>query len=275
MASSHLAPPLRLSRRRFSAALGCAAVAGPGAAAPPAALAPRVPVLVYHRFAATVEDSMTVRLATFEAHVRALSDLGCSVLPLAEVVAWRRGLRAELPPRAVVLTADDAHRSQFEHMAPRLRETGWPVTLFVYPSAVSNAPYAMTWQQLVALQAGGLYRVESHTYWHPNFLRERQRQAPEAFERFATEQLIKSRQRLHERLDADPRLLAWPFGLTDEGLMDLAGRLAYEASFVLGNRHLTRQDPLHALPRHLMTDAMSGPQLARLLEDAFTPAQHP
>ncbi|MGM9488176.1 polysaccharide deacetylase family protein [Ideonella sp. YS5] len=256
----------RLSRRAFCAALGAAGCCG---AVHAEAATTGVPVLVYHRFARTAEDGMTVRLATFERHLQVLQDARCQVVPLADVVAWRRGESKALPPRAVALSADDAHRSQAEHMGPMLRGTGWPVTLFVYPSAVSNADYAMRWEQLAEMQATGLYRIESHTYWHPHLPRERRHLSPEAFEAFATDQLVRSRQRLQERLGAHPTLLAWPFGMTDEGLMALAGRVGYAASFSLGNRPVRRQDPLQALPRHLVTDAMDGPRLARLLDDAF------
>ncbi|NPT36902.1 hypothetical protein [Paraburkholderia xenovorans] len=40
----------------------------------------RVPILVYHRFAATVNDSMTVRVATFEAQLRFLKERGYQVV---------------------------------------------------------------------------------------------------------------------------------------------------------------------------------------------------
>jgi peptidoglycan/xylan/chitin deacetylase (PgdA/CDA1 family) len=275
--TAHRAAPGRTAersaggRRRFLALLGGAAVARPFAAAsaPPS---PRVPVLVYHRFAASVVDSMTVRESTFAAHLRVLQNLRCTIVPLADLVSWRTGA-GQLPPRAVALTADDAHRSQAEVMAPMLRDTGWPVTLFVYPSAVSNAAYAMTWDQLAALRAGGGYRIESHTYWHPHLLRERRARSPADFERFATQQLVQSRDRLRDRLGVSPTLLAWPFGMTDAGLMSLAGRLGYEASFALGNRPVSRQDDLQALPRHLMTDAVDAERLTGLLEQAFSTDQ--
>ena len=96
---------------------------------------------------------MTVRIAAFEAQLRLIERLRSKVIPLADWVAWRRGELAALPPRAVVLSADDGHRSQVEVMAPLL-ERGWPLTLFVYPSAISNASYAMTWTQLRELITG-------------------------------------------------------------------------------------------------------------------------
>jgi peptidoglycan/xylan/chitin deacetylase (PgdA/CDA1 family) len=255
-------------RRGLVAAIGWSALGGRLTAQAADAPDVRVPVLAYHRFAASVVDSMTVRESTFSGHLRVLKELGCTAVSLNEVVAWR-AKGTPVPARSVALTADDAHRSQAEVMDPMLKATGWPMTLFVYPSAVSNADYAMTWAQLAELQASGRYTVESHTYWHPHLLRERRARAPADFERFATHQLVASRDRLRDRLGARATLLAWPFGMTDGGLMAMAAQLGYEASFALGHRPVSRHDELQALPRYLMTDAVSASGLARLLDQVF------
>lgn len=232
--------------------------------------APRVPILVYHRFAASVADSMTVRTATFEQHLRTLDRLGCQVVSLADVAAWRLGKRTTpLPPRAVALTADDGHRSQFEVMAPMLSERQWPITLFVYPSAISNANYAMTWAQLKALSDLPHVSVQSHTFWHPNFFEERKRLAPEACERFVADQLTRARDVLQQRLARPVSLLAWPFGLTDATLQAQAAACGYAAAVSLGNRSATSTDPVLALPRHLIVDSIDDRQLAARLTAAF------
>jgi peptidoglycan/xylan/chitin deacetylase (PgdA/CDA1 family) len=265
--AAHFTGPAHASRRR-SLVLGLlATLAGRALAQSPQqpAAALSVPVLVYHRFAATAVDSMTVRLATFQAHLDTIERLGGTVLPLDALVDRLLGRRASLPPRAVVLTADDGHRSQFEAMAPLLRHRRWPATLFVYPSAISNASYAMQWDQLRELVADGLFTVQSHTFWHPNLVRDRQHMAPAAFEAMASDQLSRSKSRLERELGRPVSQLAWPFGLTDAGLMALAGRLGYEAAFVLGNRAVTAGDPVLALPRLLVTDALSAPALSRWL----------
>jgi peptidoglycan/xylan/chitin deacetylase (PgdA/CDA1 family) len=259
-------------RRRCLAALAAAPLAAarlPLARATAAATA--VPILVYHRFAADRLDGMTVRTTTFDAHLRVLRDTGCAPVPLSAVVDAFTGVGPPLPPRAVALTADDGHRSQFELMAPRLAEHGWPATLFVYPSAVSNAGYAMTWEQLRTLVARPGFTVQSHTYWHPNLLRERQRLAPDAFERFATDQLVRSRQRLEQQLRCVVSLLAWPFGLADAGLMALARQLGYRAAFTLDHRYASAADPVMALPRQLVTDDLSARGMAALVSRSFNP----
>lgn len=264
--------PIRalVRRRALLKAVGWSALAGPLASRAADDSGRRVPVLAYHRFADTVADSMTVRRSTFSSHLGVMKELGCTVVSLADVVAWRQS-GAPVPARSVALTADDAHRSQAEVMDPMLQATGWPMTLFVYPSAVSNADYAMTWAQLAALQASGRYSIQSHTYWHPHLLRERRSRTPDDFERFATHQLVASRDRLRDRLGTRATLLAWPFGMTDDGLMAMAAQAGYEASFALGHRPVSHDDALQALPRYLMTDALSAGALAHLLEQAFAP----
>jgi hypothetical protein len=75
--------------------------------------APAVPLLTYHRFATEAVDSMTLRQANFESHLALIRRLGCSVIPLADWLACCNGAIKSLPQRAVVLCADDGHRSQF------------------------------------------------------------------------------------------------------------------------------------------------------------------
>lgn len=259
--------PFVVSRRAFMAGLLAAPLS---ARAVDAESTPTVPILVYHRFAPTAVDSMTVRLATFEAHLRVLERLGCQVMPLLDWVAWRRGeSTTALPARAVAITADDGHRSQFESMAARLDERRWPYTLFVYPSAISNASYAMTWSDVADLAARPGVSVQSHTFWHPNFIQERRRLSPGAFTKFAADQLRRSRDVIEQRLSRPVSLLAWPFGLSDEGVRRQAADSGYRAGFSLGNRSATLADPIFDLPRHLMVDSVGERQLELLLSRSF------
>ncbi|HEY9108913.1 MAG TPA: polysaccharide deacetylase family protein, partial [Roseateles sp.] len=135
--------------------------------------------------------------------------------------------------------------------------------------AISNAEYAMTWGQLQQLAAGPQVSVQSHSYWHPNLFKERERMPAPAFERFAADQLVRSRQALVQRLGHPVTLLAWPFGLSDTGLQELAEGSGYEAAFSLGNRSASESDPLFAAPRHLIVEGVDVRQLAARLEAAF------
>jgi peptidoglycan/xylan/chitin deacetylase (PgdA/CDA1 family) len=165
----------------------------------------------------------------------------------------------------VVITADDGHESVFTDMLPVVREYHVPVTLFIYPSAISNASYAMTWEQLDALHRTGLFDIQSHTYWHPNFKTEKRRLSPTAYRTFVKMQFGKSRSALKDKLGVEADMVAWPFGIYDDELIRMAGDAGYLAGFTLDRRLVTGHDHIMALPRFLMTDSASGRNFASML----------
>jgi peptidoglycan/xylan/chitin deacetylase (PgdA/CDA1 family) len=225
----------------------------------------RIPILLYHRFGPVAPDGMTVTTAVFASQLRLIRAGGYTVIPLSQLVAYLQGQAPAPPSRAVVITVDDGHRSIYTDMAPLVKSYGLPVTLFIYPSAISNARWAMTWTELQQLQATGLFDIQSHTYWHPNFRHERKRLAPEAYEQFVDWQLERSRDVLQQKLRRRVDMLAWPFGIYDEWLMSEAQHCGYSAVFTMERRAASGADRMMALPRFLVTDSDRGPAFERLL----------
>lgn len=236
----------------------------------PAALAPAplsVPVLCYHRFGPTVTDSMTVTTAVFESHLKYLQEHGYTVIPLQALIDYQLGKGPAPAPRSVVITVDDGHRSVFEQMLPLVQRYRIPVTLFIYPSAISNAhaPYAMSWEQLQTLAATGLFAIQSHTYWHPNFKREKKRLAPAEYDKFVVTQLQKSKAVLEKRFGTSVNVLAWPFGIYDDALLQQAKTAGYVAAFSIDGRQVHSGDPMLAMPRYLMSNANQGRAFEQLV----------
>jgi len=222
-------------------------------------------ILVYHRFGPTVADRMTVRSATFRWQLQYLKDHGYTVIPLRSLVAYFLTTGGPPPRRAVAITADDGHQSVVTEMAPLVREYGVPVTIFVYPSAISHASYAMTWEQLEGLHQTGLFDIQSHTYWHPNFAVEKRRLDATTYREFARAQLVRSRNVISQKLGVSVDLLAWPFGIYDADLAQWAQEGGYVAGMALGGRPVADSDPIMALPRYLVTDAAVGSHFAAYL----------
>lgn len=232
-------------------------------------------ILLYHRFGPVVTDSMTIRTSVFAWQMAFLHDNGYHVVPVQEIVAFLDGHR-ELPPRAVAITADDGHRTVFTEMKPLVERYGIPVTLFIYPSAISNASYALTWEQLTELQATGLFDIESHTYWHPNFHIEKRRLPADEYARFVQMQFDKSREVLDHRLNIRVDLLAWPFGIYDDDLIAAARKSGYLAGFTIERRKVSRQERVMAIPRFIVTDQDEGKAFEALLpKDATDSSSNP
>jgi peptidoglycan/xylan/chitin deacetylase (PgdA/CDA1 family) len=221
-------------------------------------------ILVYHRFGPVAADSMTVRTSVFAEQLRFLHEHGYTVVPLRDIVNFVEG-HGSLPARAVAITADDGHRTVFTEMRPLVERYRIPVTLFIYPSAISNARYAMTWEQLKQLQATGLFEIESHSYWHPNFHVEKSRLSAGDYQKFVEMQLLKSRQVLERRVGSHVDLLAWPFGIQDEELIAAARKAGYVAGFTLERRVAAPPQNVMAIPRFLVRDCDVGKDFEALL----------
>jgi peptidoglycan/xylan/chitin deacetylase (PgdA/CDA1 family) len=225
---------------------------------------PRVPILLYHRFGPVVADSMTVTTAHFESQLKYFRDTGYTVIPLRQLVDNYRGKGVSIPSRSVVIVVDDGHKSVYSDMFPLLKQYRIPTTLFLYPSAISNASYAMTWEQLREMKDTGLVDFQSHTYWHPNFNREKRRLNPAQYESFVEMQLRKSKEKLEKQLDVRVDMLAWPFGIYDDELLHKAAEAGYVAAFTIERRDASISENIMALPRYLLVDkdSVTGVNLA-------------
>ena len=225
----------------------------------------KVPILLYHRFGPVVADSMTVTTPVFESHLKYLREHGYTVIPLRQLVNYYLGHGRPIPDKSVVITADDGHKTVYTDMFPLIRKYHIPVTLFIYPSAISNASYAMTWDQLKEMKKSGLVDIGSHTYWHPNFKKDRQKLSPSAYGKSVDMQLKKSKEKLEKELGSVVDMLAWPFGIYDEDLKKEAVADGYIAAFTMVRRHAGTSDDIMTLPRYLMTDREKGGVFMRLL----------
>ena len=245
--------------------IACLCMALPAAGACARAGEPGIAILVYHRFSDTGSGAMTVQVATFEQQLRFLNEHGYHVIPLRQAVDGLRDPSIVLPAKPVAITVDDGHRSVFEKLLPIVLRERIPVTLFIYPSAISNASYALTWDQVRTLRQSGWFDIQSHTYWHPNFNVERQHRTPDDYVHFVQWQLTASRQRIEAQTGAHVDMLAWPFGIHDDQLAALAAQAGYVAAFTLEAHKAGRNAQLLALPRFLMVDGYGPRAFARLL----------
>jgi peptidoglycan/xylan/chitin deacetylase (PgdA/CDA1 family) len=232
------------------------------AGGPPVTGIPSVPILVYHRFDPAQAAFTTVTTPVFEAQMEWLLAHHYRVLPLRDLPAW---LRSQHDERAVVLTADDGHRSVYTQMFPVLQRLHLPVTLFIYPSAISNASYALTWQQLREMQQSGQVDIESHTYWHPNFRTEQRRLSPKEYEAFVAYQLVGSKQKLEQQMGWPVTALAWPYGIFDRQLEQAAAKAGYHYAFAYaGGAARPGSDP-YAIPRIPVSNSDQGAAFEALL----------
>jgi len=227
---------------------------------------PQIPILVYHRIAVVRSDAMTVTTAHFREDLKMLRERGVSFIHLNDLLAWRQGRRPAPAARSVVITFDDGHLSFYREAWPILAAQRVPVTLFLYPSCISRASYAMTWAEVQEVSLNPLVCIQSHTLWHPNLNREAKRLSAAEYARFVDRQLRDSKAILESKVGHPVTMLAWPFGIVNPDLMERASAAGYEAAFTIQCRAVERTDAPLALPRCLITDENSGPRFGRFID---------
>ena len=225
----------------------------------------RVPILTYHNFDPTNPGEMCVTTERFEEQLKWLKDNDYTVIPLQELVSYLLGKSSSIPKKSVVITADDGRESVYKFMLPLVRKYNIPVTLFIYPSSISNASYAMTWTQLKQLKDTGLFDIQGHTYWHPNFKKEKKRLSAADYQKFVSVQLVNSKKIIDEKFNINITLLAWPFGIYDDYVEQQAAKAGYVMAFSIDGRHANKSEKTMAQPRYMIVQGQNMKEFAAIV----------
>jgi peptidoglycan/xylan/chitin deacetylase (PgdA/CDA1 family) len=224
-----------------------------------------VPILVYHNFNPTVPGSMSITPERFASQLKWLKDNGYTVIPLKDLVSSLEGKNISLPPKSVVITADDGWESVYVYMLPLVRQYHIPVTLFIYPETISHGVHAMTWNQLEELQKTGLFDIQGHTYWHPNFKQEKRHLSATAYQKLVHVQLYNSKDILEKKLGTPITLLAWPFGIYDNYLEQEAAKAGYVMAFSIDGRPTKSSEKPMSQPRYMIVEGQSMKTFAAIV----------
>jgi peptidoglycan/xylan/chitin deacetylase (PgdA/CDA1 family) len=199
-------------------------------------------ILCYHAVSDAWPGVGAVATGTLDRQVRHLLRRGYRPLTLSAALA------ADPAERRLVVTFDDAFHSVLERGLPVLERLEVPATLFVPTDFASDAA-PMTWSTLgqwigtpherelrcmswddVRRLAGVGWEVGSHTRSHPKLT---------AIDRAeAAAELTRSKQACEAEVGRGCASLAYPFGLHDPDVVELAGDAGYERAVTLGDRLL-------------------------------------
>ena len=180
-------------------------------------------VIMYHRFGENKYPSTNTTIPQFEAHLQELATGGYTVLPLIQIVkSIAQG--NPLPDKSVAITIDDAYASVYNEAFPRLKEYGFPFTLFVATEPIDRKFGAyMTWQQIRELHQSEGADIGSQTHSHPHLHRISLEEA--------RAEIMHSNKRFMEELGEVPLLHAYPFGEYSPEVRDLMGEMGFIAAF--------------------------------------------
>ncbi len=198
----------------------------------------RLRILAYHAIADLSDDPVLAEYAVpaplFEAHLDTLLEGGWNFVDLDALLAALAGER-ELPPRALLLTFDDAYTDLLEVACPIMVERGVPGVVFAVAGKLGgtnewdNKKRAST---LHLLDAEGLravaeqgVEVGAHTTNH--------RPLPKVPAAELEEEIIGSGKRLEAAGLPWPRSFSYPYGEWNPELARMAKEAGYELAFTV------------------------------------------
>lgn len=199
----------------------------PALAATPAAVPSHAVILMYHHIGEDTPPSTSVTPKQLDAHLNYLKEHNYTIWPLSKLVAhWEK--QQPIPPKTLVITADDAYLSVYTELFPRLKALNWPMTLFVNSQPIDRGYQAFSsWAQLREMQAAGV-EIANHTHTHSRLRQLGQETLPEMQQRIRLE-IETTQNRLKQELDPSliPKLLAYPYGEYDEAAANFIQQLGY------------------------------------------------
>jgi len=216
-------------------------------------------VFMYHRFGEDRYPSTSIRVDQFRQQMEYLHDGGFTVIPLAELVDFLSG-NQELPPKAVVITVDDAYRSIYEIAYPLLTEYGFPFTVFVSTDPVdSKLPDYLNWDQIREMASSGV-TFANHGAGHICMVERHHDESESLWQQRIGADIDKGWRRLTEELAVNKPLrgvFAYPYGEYNTGTAQQLTKRGYIA-FGQQSGAIGDLSDRRILPRFPMAEAFAG-----------------
>ncbi len=231
-----------------------------------------LPIVVYHQIRVSGDEPAdgptAISLETFESQMAYLHEQNYRSLNMDEVV---RFLSDEwFPEKVVAIHLDDGWKSAL-HAVPILNRYGFTASFWVIAGTGIGSPH-MDWADVAGLSANPRFEILSHTMTHPwtsnntlvdwvNGL------TPGKGLEQARWELTESRHVLEAKLGKPVRYLAWPCGLYNDCLIQLAQQAGYSALLTMdvGVNH-PGHDPLR-VHRTMVNGACDQRTFRELLRD--------
>jgi len=213
---------------------------------------------------------IAVSAAQFRSHLKWLKRLGYKSFPLEQ---YPDALRHNQPPpkRSVALTFDDGYEEVLKIGAPLLKEFGFTATIFAVSGELGGvnrwdggtAKLLSVEQYRQWLRLG--FTVGAHTRTHAHL--------PKLFDPQAREELVKGKQDLEVALGIPIRLLAYPYGETNDRIDALAEEAGFTAAFATDQASAHHADNFYRLRRAIIFPSNSTLQVLIKTQSWYFPYQ--
>ena len=228
-----------------------------------------VPIILYHRIdISPINSQYYVAPSKFEEEMKLLHDWGYQTITTELLIkAITEG--TDLPPRPLVITFDDGHLNNYTTAFPIMQKYGFTGVVYIV-SNYMGADQFMNADQIKEMAAAG-WEVGSHSVSHSNLIvLEPGRQRYE---------VVESRRILEKALGVPVLTIAYPFGISNSGVIDYAHFAGYIGGMSLGFTYDQGISNLYAMQRREIKGTYDVKQFAGFLpwqgDTVFLPTDTP
>ena len=202
-------------------------------------------VFMYHKFDIPKYPSTNITPEQFNQHLNEFSKKKYNVLSLDYIVDTIIN-DGDLPSNTIGISIDDADKSFLLFAWPKLKEKGFPVTLFVNTSTISdNNKNYLSWDQIRFLKKEGV-TIGAHSHNHKHM--------PDLTVKEIREEIELSNKIFLKEINEIPSLFAYPYGETNEKMFSILEEYKYKVAFGQHSGVINETSNLYYLPRFSLNE---------------------
>lgn len=206
----------------------------------------RLPILMYHQISENPErwGKFVISPEEFEEDMKILDERGYTPITVNQLAAYTRG-KFKMPKKPVMITFDDGYQSDYVYAFPILKKYQFKAvcsTVGAYTEMYSqnirkHINYAhLSWQEMREMLASGLVEFQNHSYNLHNYDYTRKgclkkyNESQGHYDKLLREDFEKSQQLFLENLGFEPICFTYPFGSTNDDLLQHVKDFGFLAS---------------------------------------------
>lgn len=184
-------------------------------------------VLLYHHVSDDTPAATSVSPAVLEQHLQFLEQHQFNVWTLGRILDTLAAGNP-LPANTVALSFDDAYLSVFTQAYPRLKQRGWPFTLFVNSEAIDRGyQHYMNWDQIRELAGAGV-EIGNHSHSHAHLVRQQAQESTRQWRERVRADIRLAQHRIEQETGANATLFAYPYGEYSAALKEIIAALGLQ-----------------------------------------------
>ena len=202
-------------------------------------------IFMYHKFDVPKYPSTNILPEQFLSHLKEFESEKYNVAPIEYIIDTIIN-DGELSTNTIGISIDDADKSFLSYAWPKFKEKGFPVTLFVNTSIISNNnKNYLNWDEIRFLMNEGV-TIGGHSHNHEHLPKM-------SIDEIKKEIEISNKIFLKE-LGKTPNLFAYPYGEADNRIIDLLKNYNYKVAFGQHSGVINETSNLYYLPRFSLNE---------------------